>query len=65
LGFTSLKASGTSVQKDNKLSAQSWLHLQEDRSVSSWEQLCSARFWYLISQVFKHWRQVLKKFKSQ
>jgi hypothetical protein len=48
-GSTSPKASRTSVQKENKLSARSQLWLQEDRSTSSWEWLCSARFGYLIS----------------
>jgi hypothetical protein len=35
--------------KENKLSVQSRLWLQEDRSVNSWERLGSARFGYLIS----------------
>jgi hypothetical protein len=48
-GFISPKASGISAQNENKLFIQSQLRLQEDRSMSSWEQLGSARFEYLIS----------------
>jgi hypothetical protein len=49
LGFHTSLPSRNLVQKENKLSAQAQLQLQENRNISSWEWLGSARFGNLIS----------------
>jgi hypothetical protein len=48
-GFTSPKANGSLLQKENKLFVQSRPQLQEDRSMSSWVWLGSAGFGKLTS----------------